>query len=681
MSIRLSADVGGTFTDIVLLDEVTGTSRVTKVPTVTEDIALGVVRGFDDVLAGDYRRVSGIVYGTTAGLNALITRSGPRVALLTTRGFRDVYEIARANHPAMYDVRYRKPAPLVPRSDVVEVTERLDAAGRVEVPLDEESLAAWASGPGRGYDSVAVSFLHSYVDDRHERAAAAVLARELGGDLPLTLSSEIAPELGEYERTSTTVLGAYLSPIIRHYVTRMRQLLTDRGYAGQVLLMQSGGGVLTEELATRQAVRTVMSGPVGGTIGAGVVGRRHGADRVLAVDMGGTSFDVSLITGGRPQISLESEVEGFPVLVPSVQTLSVGAGGGSIAWTEAGGMRVGPRSAGARPGPASYGHGGQEPTTTDANLVAGRIDARRFLGGRMPLDEDAAGEAVARYGRGVGLGSRETAEGILTIVDTTMAAAIRRITLQRGQDPRDFTMLAYGGAGPLHAVALATELGMGKVIVPPDPGTFSAWGMLHAELRHDAVASVNGTLADLTPGEVAHALDRARRRLDAELCALVDASGARHELRSLDLRYAGQKYTVNLELPAGDPHAEPTDAPDLVALRAAFDERYRALYGFSSPGTDVEVVNARVAVLARRRDVPVAPARATDRQGSGDPSGPAPQAPGTPVIDRAGLAVGDHVLGPAVLTELTATTYLPPSWRADVAPDASLVLTHTGAHR
>lgn len=670
MPYRLAADVGGTFTDIVRLDETTGACLATKVPTTPDDIATGVVHGFDEIVDGDYTDVTGIVYGTTAGLNALIQRTGARTALVTTRGFRDVYEIGRGNHPDMYDNQYRKPVPLLRRRDVLEATERVDRHGRVVTPVDQDELAAIARQlTDGGYESVAVAFLHSYLGPANERAAAEVLRGALPATVPVTLSSEIAPELGEYERISTTVLNAYITPVIRRYVTRLRHLLTERGFTGNAFVMQSNGGVLTETVAAAQPVRIVMSGPVGGVIGAGVIGAGLGTGNVLAVDMGGTSFDVSLIVDGAPQIALESHLEGFPVLAPSVQTLSVGAGGGSIAWTEADSMRVGPRSSGARPGPVCYGLGGREPTTTDAQVVLGRIAPTEFLGGRMTLSPDLAAKALDDYGARLGLSPSEAAEGILTVANSAMADAIRRITLRRGLDARDFTLLAYGGAGPLHAVALAEELEIDRVVVPPRPGAFSAWGMLHAPLRHDGVVSVLRPLDALAEEELDDVFAAVRAGLDPRLVTTIEAGGPALEQRSLDLRYRGQKYSVNLPLDG---------LVEAGAIRAAFDARYRVLFGFASADTPVDVVNARLALTAKQADaVP---------HGGGLPSAPAGPRRGVrgvyhgrrqeiPVLARDGLAAGEEVAGPAVLTELTATTAVPPGWRAAVTGDGSLSIT------
>ena len=672
MTLRLAADIGGTFTDIVCLDDDTATCLATKVPTTPDDIAIGVIQGFDEITGGDYSLVGSVVYGTTAGLNAVLQRAGARTALITTRGFRDVYEVGRGNHPDMYDNQYRKPEPLLPRSAVFEVDERLDSSGASRTSVDHEQVRAIARQLD-GFEAVAIALLHSYTNPAHEDEIASILRGELPESVAITTSSAIAPELGEYERVSTTVLNAYMAPPIRRYVTRLRALLTERGYLGDLFVMQSNGGMLTEALAASQPVRVVMSGPVGGVIGARAVGSWLGESDVLAVDMGGTSFDVSLLVDGNPELALEYQLEGFPVLSPSVNTLSVGAGGGSIAWVEAGGMRVGPRSSGAVPGPASYDRGGVEPTTTDANVVLGRIAPERFLGGRMAIRTDLAIDAVASYGAEHGLEVAETAEGILTISNATMSDAIRQITLRRGLDPRDFALVAYGGAGPLHAVDLADELDIDHVIVPPTPGAFSAWGMLHAELSTDGVAALLIDLADLEETALQERFASIKAGLDAELAGLIEASGRAVVRRSLDLRYSGQKYTVNIAI----------DSVPLSDLRSRFDEIYRTLYGFASPDTPVEVVNARLALVAEREPAsPFSYGVEATTAGNSTLTGKYHGVDVTTVVvERDSLGSGQVLDGPAIISELTSTTYLPPEWRATVTPDGSLSIRRTTGAR
>lgn len=659
MSLHLAADVGGTFTDIVARDDDGPGYVVTKVATTPDDIALGVIQGFDEVTSGDYRNVGSIVYGTTAGLNAVLQRSGARTALVTTRGFRDIYEIARGNHPDMYNSHYRKPAPLIERRDIFEVDERVDASGRVVTAVDVTALTELADRLA-GYEAVAVAFLHSYANPTNEALVADALQRLLATDVAITTSSAIAPELGEYERLSTTVLNAYMAPPIRRYVTRLRELLTRRGFLGEVSVMQSNGGMLTEDVAFAQPVRIVMSGPVGGVIGARVIAAELDEPDLIAIDMGGTSFDVSLVVDGRPELATDSQIEGFPILAPTVQTLSVGAGGGSIAWTQAGGMRVGPQSSGAVPGPVCYDRGGKAPTTTDANVVLERLPPTRFLDGRMALRSDLATQTLDDYGRTHGLSGIEAAAGVVEITNATMSDAIRQITLRRGLDPREFTLLAFGGAGPLHAVELAEELDIEHVLVPRNPGAFSAWGMLHAELTHDGVVTVLAGLAELTESALETAYVEARNRLDAPLVAKIVACAHVAEHRSLDLRYAGQKYTVNLA----------TDGLSIDHLREAFEDRYRDLFGFASPDAEIEVVNARVSLIGSNiigATGPQAPSSSTPQ-----PHRPMDSKADERYRQRADLLAQEPVSGPMVITELTSTTFVPQGWAATVTANGTL---------
>ncbi|MDR3359469.1 MAG: hydantoinase/oxoprolinase family protein [Bifidobacteriaceae bacterium] len=654
MALRLAADVGGTFTDAVCLDEETGDCAVVKTPTVSDDIAVGVISGFDQLTGGDYRRVACVVHGTTAGLNALLQRAGAKTALVTTKGFRDVYEIGRGNHPDMYNKRYRKPQPLLARSDVFEIDERIASNGAELKPVDPGEVSELALRLAGVYESVAVALIHSYANRDHETLVEAILRQTF--DLPISLSSEVAPELGEYERTATTVMNAYVAPPIRLYVERLRRLLSERGYDGPAFVMRSNGGMATERVAARGPVRVLMSGPVGGVIGARAVGAWLGAPDLLAVDMGGTSFDVSLLVDGEVELTMETQLAGFPVLAPSVRTVSVGAGGGSVAWTQTGGMRVGPRSAGARPGPACYGKGGSEPTTTDANLVLGRISPERFADGRLPLKPALARLALSRYGEAHGLDPVEAAAGVVTITNATMSDAIRQISIRRGLDPRELTLFAYGGCGPLHAAELADELAIRRVIVPAAPGAFSAWGMLHAELSQDGVAPVLCPLPELTQDRLGRACAQIQASWDLELSSLIAAGPAVSKRMSLDCRYQGQKYTVNLAI----------DHLPLERVRQAFDNRYRLLYGFSSPDTEVEVVNVRLAQAAPAADYrPPAQPPPTDghrREGAGS------------AVDRSLLRPGDTVAGPAVIADPTATAFIPSAWTATVAGDGSLLL-------
>ena len=471
---RVSMDIGGTFTDVVAYDEQSGTYAAGKASTTPTDLTEGVLTGLAQVVdAPD--AISFTVHGTTQGLNAFLQRRGERVLLLATRGAGDVYHIARGNRTRLYDVHYRKPEPLVGRADIVEIGGRLDYAGAELEPLDAEAIRAAARrAREEGFGAVAVAFLFSYVNPDHELRAEAILREELDG-VAVSLSHRVAREWREYERTSSAVIEAYTAPIVRRYLERLEAEMRARGLAVPLHVMQSSGGIVTAESARDLTLQTLLSGPVGGTMGGVALARLLGRPNLICVDMGGTSFDVSLVVDGEPDVSAEAELEGFPLLMPVVNIHTIGAGGGSLAYAEAGGLRVGPESAGADPGPACYGRGGTQPTVTDANVVLGRVDTESFAGGSMTLDAGAARAAVAALGTELGLDTTELAEGICDVANAKMAQAIRTLTVEKGIEPRDFALVAIGGAGPMHAVFLARELGIREVLVPRFPGAFSAW--------------------------------------------------------------------------------------------------------------------------------------------------------------------------------------------------------------
>lgn len=667
MPYRLAADIGGTFTDIVKVNDATGEYETTKVLTTPQFLTQGIMQGFDEITGGDYSQVTNIVHGTTAGLNAVIERRGARCALLTTEGFRDVLEIGRGNRPEIYNIRYRRPKPLIARKDIFEIKERLRADGSVKTALSISSLEEAAQRIRGRYEAVAVCFLNAYLNPCHEEQAAEWLRQALGDEVCIITSSDTAREWREYERTSTAVLNAYVSPITKKHLDSLRKELEKRRFTGNLYIMQSNGGVMKDEIAATRGVQILMSGPVGGVIGATVCGEAN----VIGVDMGGTSFDVSLIVDNQVETAAESNVEGFPALVPTVNVFSVGAGGGSLAWEEDGGMRVGPCSAGARPGPVCYGQGGTSPAITDANLVLGRLDPEHFLDGRMALDVEGCHRAMARYGAGFGLSATEAAEGICSIANNKMADAIREITVRRGIDPRDFTLLAFGGAGPMHAAFIAEELGIGKVMVPAHPGGFSAWGMLHADIRHDAVRTLMRPLAAVEPA----VLDAVFADLRAELLHIFhreQIAPARIRFQHIiDVRYIGQEYSISL--PIGDPGSF-----DRALVAEDFHLAHQRLYGHAMRQSAVEVVNARLVGISETNKAAVKP----DPADKGAPT-PLRSFPGVfhgredtvRVYRREALSASHTVAGPAVIVELTATTVVPPGWSVTVGVHNSMVLT------
>ncbi|MHB8470144.1 MAG: hydantoinase/oxoprolinase family protein [Gaiellaceae bacterium] len=657
---RVSMDIGGTFTDVVAYDEEAGTYVAGKSSTTPGDLTEGVVAALGTIDAKP--ELCGFaVHGTTQGLNAFLQRRGERVLLLATAGAGDVYHLARGNRTRLYDIHFRKPTPLVPRSDIVEVPGRLDYAGEVLEPLDADAVRAAARRVrDEGFGATAVAFLFSYLNPAHELEAEAILLEELGDEVPISLSHRIAREWREYERTSSAVLDAYTAPIVRRYLDRLEGELRGRGLSVPLHVMQSSGGVVTAQSARQLSLQTLLSGPVGGTMGGVALARMLGRPNLICVDMGGTSFDVSLVVEGKPDVSTEASLEGFPLLMSVVNIHTIGAGGGSIASAEAGGLRVGPESAGADPGPACYGRGGTRPTVTDANLVLGRVDPAWFAGGQLTLDVDAARRAVASLAAELGLETVGLAEGICDVINAKMAQAIRTLTVEKGIEPREFALVAFGGAGPMHAAFLAQELEVIEVVVPRFPGAFSAWGMLETEIRKDFARAYYTPLVDLDRDDLASVLEEQEREA---LAALADEGTGRGQTRvehALDLRYVGQEYTLTIPL-VGVSETRGQDFGRAVSSR--FDEAHGQRFGHANPGAPVEVVAVRSAGLA---DLGRAqPERFEARVGGEYPSEERSiifvrSERRARVVRREDLAPGSVVDGPAVIVEATATTVVPP---------------------
>jgi N-methylhydantoinase A len=665
-------DIGGTFTDVVAYDERTGSYATGKVSTTPHDLTEGVLAGLDG-LVDSAADISFIVHGTTQGLNAFLQRRGERVLLLATRGAGDVYHIARGARHKLYDLHYRKPQPLVPRSDVVEIGGRLNYLGEVDTPLDEQAIRdAVARARAEGVKAFAVAFLFSYVNPEHELAAGRIIREEFP-DASVSLSHTVAREWREYERTSSTVLNAYIAPVVERYLGRLEGAMTDRGLSVPLHVMQSSGGILTATAARNQPIQTLLSGPAGGTMGGAALSEILGRPNLLCVDMGGTSFDMSLIVGGEPETVQETQLEGLPLLMPIVKIHTIGAGGGSIAYAEAGGLRVGPESAGAAPGPACYGRGGTQPTVTDANLVLGRIDPDSFLGGKMRLDVEAAHAAVASLAGELSMEPLELAEGILDVVNAKMAQAIRTITVEKGVAPADFSIVAFGGAGAMHAVFLAEELEIPEVIVPIFPGAFSAWGMLRTKLRHDFTSPYYRATAGVDTGEMNEIL----QRLAAEGRDALREEGVTDENMEasflVDMRYIAQEYS--LPVPFELAELERPDFGDTVSTR--FHQIYDARYGHANPSAPVEFVSVRATAYG---DL----GRAEAARLAGVASDAAPrrreaifnrQGYETVLVERDSLPAGAVVGGPAIIEEPTATTVMPPGWSAKVDELGFLVLT------
>ena len=670
---RVSMDIGGTFTDVVAYDESEGTYAAGKASTTPHDLTEGVFAALHQVVDSP-AEIGFTVHGTTQGLNAFLQRRGEKILLLATRGAGDIYHIARGNRLRLYDIHYRKPTPLVPRSDIVEIGGRLNYAGEELEPLDEGAIRAAARRvKDEGFGAVAVAYLFSYLNPAHELRTGEILAEELNG-ISVSLSHAVAREWREYERTSSAVVDAYIAPVVRRYLERLEAEMQGRGLSVPLHVMQSSGGIVTAHSARDLSLQTLLSGPVGGAMGGVALARILDRPNLICIDMGGTSFDVSLVVDGKPDVASETTFEGFPLLMSVVNIHTIGAGGGSLAYSEAGGLRVGPQSAGADPGPASYGRGGDRPTVTDANLVLGRVDPTAFAGGRMTLDREAAERAIGTLATELGLGAVELAEGICDVINAKMAQAIRTLTVEKGIEPRDFALVAFGGAGPMHAVFLARELGIREVIVPPFPGAFSAWGMLETEIRKDFSRTYYTPVAALDRSDLARTLSE----LESEGFISLEDEGITREtgrvVHAVDVRYVGQEYTLTIPLLSAEEPLEPHfDTAVAERFHAAHDTRF----GHANTGAPIEFVVVRSMALGDLGRID--PVR---RDGSGEASYPASSAEvtflrrslPTQMVQRDDLPVGSRVEGPAVVSEPTATTVVPPGATLRVDPFGSLVI-------
>jgi N-methylhydantoinase A len=688
--LRVASDVGGTFTDNLAYDEAARRVTVAKVPTTPENRALGTVRGLQQALALQGRTGRDVAYvghGMTTATNAVIQRSGGRIAFITNEGFRDLLLIGRQNRPSLYDIRKTRPLPLAAREDCHTVRGRLDPAGHEVTPLDEGGVREIAERLRADWvEAVAICFLHAYANPDHERRARAILAEALPA-IPVCISTDILAEFREYERASTVVLNAYLLPVMERYLASLTELLADPA-AGlglmpevPVMVMEASGGLMTVTTAREKPVHTVLSGPAGGVVASAHVAHLSGFADIITLDMGGTSTDISLVLDGTPQVTREASLEGAPIRIPVIDINAIGAGGGSIAWIDEGGaLRVGPKSAEAVPGPACYGRGGTEPTVTDANLVLGRFGADSKLGGELALDPNAAARAIeARIATPLGLDLTAAAAGILRVANANMTRGIRVVSIERGHDPRGLTLVPFGGAGPMHGSPLARELSIPRLLVPPTPGILCALGMLVADLRHDLVRTHLAAHSDLS-GETARAvldpmLQEARRLLAADR---VSAERQRIEMR-VDMRYIGQSY--ELPLPLGG-----FGVDDWAGLAPAFHAEHARRFGHSDPAAPVEIVSFAVTATGLI-DTPELPRLAMGKRQPPDEvrSGVRrvyfeAETPATgewleaPVWRREALLAGNEIAGPAIVEEISATTVLYPGDRARVDEIGSLIV-------
>ena len=671
MAFVIAVDIGGTFTDLVAYDFATGEVRYAKSPTTYGDFVAGIGECLRKArLAPDDLRF--VNHGTTLVINALIERRGAKAALIATSGFRDVLEIARGNRPDPFDLHYRRDEPLVPRELRYEVKERIGADGGIIEPLDEPALAALAPVLAReNVAAVAVSFMNSYANPAHEERATALLRQHLPG-VYVTSGTDLSREWYEYERTATAAANAYVGPLVSGYVTRLDGTLRSGGFAGTLFMMGSNGGVLSAERSVRQPIALVESGPIGGCIGAGAFAEALGFANVIAFDMGGTTAKCALVEDGRFSVDqiyyAGGYVKGFPIKSPVIDIIEVGSGGGSIAWRDAQNrLRVGPRSAGSDPGPVCYGRGATEPTVTDANLVLGRLDPGRFLGGELRLDAQAAQAAIldriaVPLGYAGAAGAIEIADGIVSLATVIMAGAIRRQTIEHGRDPRDFVLFTYGGGGPLHATALARELAIPMVVIPPEPGNFSASGMLMADARLDTSQTFVGVLDDTTVAAMAAAFAAMEAESQAAIRREI-GSDAVAFTRAAEMRYRGQRHNIKVPL-ASFAHAR--------AIRDAFDRDYKRRYGHADTRAGVEIQALHLSTSARLQRPELTRLTRAQASGGGDRGTRVVHFRGAGgglearVYDRFALAPGDAGAGPAIIEEYGSTTVVWPGDRFEI---------------
>ena len=666
---NIGIDIGGTFTDLVFSDE--GNSITLKVPSTPDDpsaAAIDALRRLRDEHAVELEAVDALSHGSTVATNALIQRRGGKTALITTAGFRDVLEIARLGRPpqAIYDIHYQHPEPVVPRALRFEIEERVNYQGDIERALNLEQLETLATRLSElQVESVAVCLLFSFLHPDHEQQVKSTLARLLPST-PVLCSSDILPERREYERTSTTAISAYLAPTVTRYIEQMRIELEHLAMTRRFYIMQSNGGLNTPETATSNPGSLLLSGPAAGIVAAARIGVEAGFPDLISMDMGGTSFDVALIQNGRCLFSNEARLDEAAFNLPMLDIKTVGAGGGSIAWLDnAGKLRIGPQSAGAEPGPACYGLGGEAPAVTDANLLLGFLDAGKFLGGAMRIETALAENVIRdRVAEPLGMSVLEAAAGIRQIVNANMAGATRLVSVEKGHDPRDFALLAFGGAGPVHAVAIAEDLEVPWVVVPRYPGATSAAGLVVADIVHDFVQSTVTELSRMTPERLNQGFDglieRARQRLQAN--EVPDEK--QHFERSLDIKYVGQGYTLEVTVAES-----PITDDSLADIARRFHDRHEAFYGFRAEGEPVEIINFRLQATGELERISPAPAACASRDPAAAHTGERMAWDESEdklilyqLYARDRLETGAVLAGPAIVEQTDSTTIVPPGW-------------------
>lgn len=675
-------DVGGTFTDVIVVDTESRQVRIHKLPSTPDDPSRGLLEGLGAV-APTPEGVDFLAHGTTIATNSLLQHDGARVGMITTRGFRDILHIARHQRPLHYSIQMEVPwqdRALIRRRHRKVVTERLGPKGEVITPLDEEEVAAAARELREaGVESIVIGFINSYRNPEHEERARSIV-EEVAPEVFVTTSASLFPQFREYERFTSAAINGFVGLKVRNYLERLVERMREAGMKAELRLMRSNGGVATAEFAARYPATLLLSGPAAGVLAGAHIGHRCGRRNLITFDMGGTSADIGIVTerGIAEATARDTFVAGYPVLIPMIDVHTVGAGGGSVAYVDTGGaFRVGPRSAGARPGPACYGSGGNEPTVTDANFVLGRLRADHFLGGAMTVQPALATQAVESLGSQLGLSCLEAAAGIVTLVNHNMANAIRSRTIQKGHDPRQFTLVAFGGAGPLHAAAVARSLGVPEVIVPVYPGITSAMGLLSSDLKYDLIQNEFMLDSEADLGR----LNADFKRLDAQARAQLKQDGVSEASvliqHAADCRYVGQGYELRVPMPEGELSPE-----SIQQLWSEFNRLHREEYGHAFPGNPIELVNIRVVATGRLPKMPEIPPPAGGEVSSalvdralvhfGDDGRLEPHS--TCFYERSQLPVGARLQGPAVLLQSDSTVVVPPGANAEVLPSGDLLL-------
>lgn len=686
---RLAIDIGGTFIDFVLLDEGSAEIKTEKEPASEKDIVENIMRGIGN-LGVEPSELDMIVHGSTVVINTIIQERGASIGLITTGGFRDVLELGRGNRPEVYNLLYKPPKPIVPRYLRFDVPERLNFRGEVIVPLDEtRTREVVGKLRKRGVEAIGVCFLHAYANPVHEKKVREIIEEEYPGVLT-AISSDVTGEFREYERTSTTALNTYVMPRIASYLGDLETRLSGAGYRGALSVMQTTGGMMSADLARKLPIRTLESGPAGGIIGAVALGKKIGLDNLITADVGGTSFDVALVLDGKPFEKADTLVGRRPILQPTIDIVSVGAGGGSIAWLDQEGtLRVGPKSAEADPGPVCFGKGGTEPTVTDAHLVLGRINSESFFGHRMKMHvEDAAQAIQEKIANPLGLSMVEAAYGITRLADTNMINAIRQVTIQRGQDPREFSLLCYGGGGGLFAGSLAEELQIPHTVIPFEPAVFSAWGILNADFREDVVRTSVMKTSELSVDEllslfeklVAQGLEQLRLSVGSTGAGTSTGqieSGSVRFVRMVEMRYEGQEHSVRVPVPSDkELHKE-----GLGLLQTTFDRLHEQAYAHASPGTPTEIVNLRLWSIQETKkpgivEISKSPGNASNAV-KGHRDVYFKQHEGVvhcPIYDREKFGAGDRFTGPGVVEEWDSTIVVLPGQSLEVDQYGNLMI-------